>query len=40
MGIKCCSEDGQVFIHSEGADTQDASVRLGIREGKLYRLLG
>jgi hypothetical protein len=29
-----------LFIHSKGADTQDATMRLGIREGMMYRVLG
>jgi hypothetical protein len=40
MGYAVMFEDGQVLIRSEGADTQDATVRLGIREGMLYRVLG
>jgi hypothetical protein len=33
-------EDGQVLIRLEGADTQDATMRLGIREGMIHMLLG
>jgi hypothetical protein len=33
MGYAVMFEGGQVLIRSEGADTQDATVRLGIREG-------
>jgi hypothetical protein len=40
MGYAVMFEDGQVLIRSEGADTQDAAVRLGIREGMMYRVLG
>jgi hypothetical protein len=40
MGYAVTFEDGQVLIHSEGADTQDATVRLGIREAMTYRVLG
>jgi hypothetical protein len=40
MGYAVMFEDGQVLIHSEGANTLDATVRLGIREGMIYRLLG
>jgi hypothetical protein len=40
MGYAVMFEDGQVLIHSEGADTQDAAVRLGIREGMMYKVLG
>jgi hypothetical protein len=40
MGYAVMFEDGQVLIRSEGADTQDATVRLGIREGMMYRVLG
>jgi hypothetical protein len=39
-GYAVMFEDGQVLIRSEGADTQDAAVRLGIREGMMYRVLG
>jgi hypothetical protein len=40
MGYAVTFEDGQVLIRSEGVDTQDAAVRLGIREGMMYRVLG
>jgi hypothetical protein len=40
MGYAVMFEDGQVLIRSEGADTLDATVRLGIREGMMYRVLG
>jgi hypothetical protein len=40
MGYAVMFEDGQVLIRAEGADTQDAAVRLGIREGMMYRVLG
>jgi hypothetical protein len=40
MGYVVTLEDGQVLIRSKGADTQDATVRLGIREGMLYRVSG
>jgi hypothetical protein len=40
MGYAVMFEDGQVLIRSEGADTQDATTRLGIGEGMLYRVLG
>jgi hypothetical protein len=33
-------KDGQVLIRTEGEDTKDATVRLGIREGMMYRVLG
>ena len=33
MGYAVTFEGGQVLIRSEGADTQDATVRLSIREG-------
>jgi hypothetical protein len=39
MGYAVMFEDGQVLICSEGA-TLDATVRLGIREGMMYRVLG
>jgi hypothetical protein len=39
MGYAMMFEDGQVLIRSEGA-TLDATVRLGIREGMMYRVLG
>ena len=32
--------DGKVFILSEGEGTRNATVRLGIKEGALYKLLG
>ena len=32
-------QDGQILIQSKRA-TQDAVVMLGVRQGKLYRLLG
>jgi hypothetical protein len=40
MGYAVMFEDGQVFIRAEGADTQDVAVRLGIREGMMYRVPG
>jgi hypothetical protein len=40
MGFVVTFEDGQVIIRSEGEDTQHAVVRLGIREGMMYRVLG
>jgi hypothetical protein len=40
MGYVVMFEDGQVLIWSEGADTQDAIVRLGIRENMMYKVLG
>jgi hypothetical protein len=40
MGYAVMFEDGQVLIRSEGANTQDAAMRLGIREGMMYRVLG
>jgi hypothetical protein len=40
MGYAVMFEDGQVLIRLEGADTHDATMRLGISEGMLYRLLG
>jgi hypothetical protein len=40
MGYAVTFEDGQVLISSVRVDTQDAVVRLGIREGMLYRVLG
>jgi hypothetical protein len=40
MGYAVTFKDGQELIHSEGADTQDVAVRLGIKEGMIYRLLG
>jgi hypothetical protein len=40
MGYAVMFEDGHVLIRSEGADTQDAAVRLSIREGMMYRVLG
>jgi hypothetical protein len=40
MGYAVMFEDGQVLIRSKGTDTQDAIVRLGIREGMMYRVLG
>jgi hypothetical protein len=40
MGYAVTFNEEHVLIHSKGADTQDAVVRLGIREGMLYRLLG
>jgi hypothetical protein len=40
MGYEKMFVDGQVLIHSEGSYTQDAMVRLGIREGILYRVMG
>jgi trimethylamine:corrinoid methyltransferase-like protein len=39
MGYAIMFEDGQVLIRSEGADISDAVVRLGIREGMIYRLM-
>jgi hypothetical protein len=33
MGYAVMFEGGQVLIRSEGEDTQDATMRLGIREG-------
>jgi hypothetical protein len=32
--------DGKVLIWSEGVGTQDVVVRLGTKQGMLYRLLG
>ena len=32
-------QDRKVLIHSKG-DNQDATVKLGVKEGKMYRLLG
>jgi hypothetical protein len=40
MGYAVMFEDGQVLIRSEGANTQEAAVRLGIREGMMYKVLG
>jgi hypothetical protein len=40
MGYAVTFEDGHVLIRSVRADTQDAAVRLGIREGMMYRVLG
>jgi hypothetical protein len=40
MGYAVTFEDGQVLIRSEGADTQDATMRLGIREGMMYKGVG
>jgi hypothetical protein len=40
MGYAVMFEDGHVLIRSEGVDTQDTTVRLGIKEGMIYRLLG
>jgi hypothetical protein len=39
MGYAVLFEDGHVLIRSEGA-TLDATVRLGITEGMMYRVLG
>jgi hypothetical protein len=39
MGYAMMFKDGQVLIRSEGADTQDATVRHGIKEGMMYRVL-
>jgi hypothetical protein len=39
MGYAVMFEDGQVLIRSEGA-TLDAAMRLGIREGMMYKVLG
>jgi hypothetical protein len=39
MGYTVMFEDGEVLILSGGADTQDEVVRLGIKEGMLYRVL-
>ena len=39
-GYEVGFQDGTVFIRSKGVDAQDVAVRLGIREGTLYRLLG
>jgi hypothetical protein len=39
MGYAVMFKDGHVLIQSEGA-TLDATVRLGIREGMMYRVLG
>ena len=39
MGYAVMFEDGQVLICSEGA-TLDATMRLGIREGMMYKELG
>jgi hypothetical protein len=36
MGYAVMFEDGQVLIRVEGA-TLDAAVRLGIREGMIYK---
>jgi hypothetical protein len=40
MGYAVMFENGQVLIHSEGVDTQDATVRLSIMEGMMYKVLG
>jgi hypothetical protein len=40
LGYVVMFKDGQVLIRSEGANTQDAAMRLGIREGMMYRVLG
>jgi hypothetical protein len=40
MGNVVMFEGGKVCIRSEGEDTQDETMRLNIREGLLYRLLG
>lgn len=37
MGYALTFKDGQVLIR---ANTQDATVRLGIKEGMMYRVLG
>lgn len=39
-GYRVMFQDGQVLIRLEGVGTQDAAVRLGIRRGMIYRLLG
>ena len=39
MGYAFMFVDGQVLIRSEGA-TLDVTVRLGIKKGTMYRLLG
>jgi alkyl hydroperoxide reductase subunit AhpF len=39
MGYAVMFEDGQVLILSKGA-TLDAAVRLGIREGMMYKVMG
>jgi hypothetical protein len=38
-GYAVMFEDGQVLIRAEGA-ALDATVRLGIRQGMMYRVLG
>ena len=40
MGYGVLFHDRQFFILSEGASTLDATMRLGIKEGTLYRLIG
>jgi hypothetical protein len=40
LGYTVMFEDGHVLLCLEGADTQDAAVRLGIREGMMHRVLG
>jgi hypothetical protein len=40
MRYEIMFEDGKVLICSEGEDTQDATMRLGIMEGMLCKLLG
>jgi hypothetical protein len=40
MGYAVTFKDGHVLIRLEGANTQDVAVRLGIREGMMYRVLG
>jgi hypothetical protein len=39
MGYTMMFEDGRVLIRAEGA-ALDATVRLGIRQGMMYRSLG
>ena len=39
-GYAVMFEDGQVLVRSEGADTQDAIMKLSIRQGTMCRLLG
>lgn len=39
-GYEVVFKDGTVLIQSKGVGSQDVAVRLGIREGMMYKLLG
>jgi hypothetical protein len=39
MGYAVTFKDGHVVIHSKGENTLDATVRLGIKNGMMYRVL-